>query len=71
MQEEAFTKVVEARMKRAAAMLRAGRNMAQRLVGPRAVCELLLDEAHDVNDELEHRRAMQAAPSLKRSHMFD
>jgi hypothetical protein len=36
MQEEAFTKVVEARMKRAAAMLRAGRNMAQRLVGPRA-----------------------------------
>jgi hypothetical protein len=45
--------------------------MAQRLVGPQAVCELLLDEAHDVNDEIEHHRAMQATPSLKRSHMFD
>src|SRR3954454_6179321 len=58
-QEEAFTKVVEARMKRAAAMLRAGRNLAQRLVGPQAVCELLLDEAHDAHDAIEHRNAMK------------
>jgi hypothetical protein len=65
LQEEQFARVVEARMKRAAAMLRAARTIAEKLVGIDAVCELLLDEAHDAHDVIEHRNAMKAAPNLR------
>jgi hypothetical protein len=65
LQEEQFARLVEARMKRAAAMLRAARNIVEKMVGIDATCELLLDEAHDANDAIEHRNAMRAAPSLR------
>jgi len=55
--DTAVDRIVQARMKRAAAFIRGARNCAASLVGLASAKELMLDELHDLVDQIEDVRA--------------